>query len=75
MIDQEKPPHLHLAPLCLSRPAGGAVRPAAARRKPTLVLLLKPGAHKVGVVGETAALELEKAGEVVSFPSIHPEKG
>lgn len=77
MIDywSGKPPHLHLAPLCLSRPAGGAVRPAAARWKPTLVLLLKPGAHKVGVVGETTALELEEAGEAISFPSIHPEKG
>lgn len=62
-----KAPHLHLAPLCLSRPAGGAVCPAAARWKLTLVLLLKPGAHKVGVVGETTALELEEAGTVVSF--------
>lgn len=72
MIDywSGKSPHLHFAPLCLSRPAGGAVRPAAARWKPTLVLFLKPGAHKVGVVGETTALELEEAGEAISFPSI-----
>lgn len=39
----------------------------------TLVLLLKPGAHKVGVVGETTALELEGAGRAISLPSVHPE--
>lgn len=59
-------PHLHVAPLRLARPAGGDVRPAAARRQITSVLLLKLGAHKVGVVGETAALELEEGGKVFS---------
>lgn len=65
-------PHLHFAPLCLARPTGGAVCPAAVGWQITFVLLLKPGAHKVGVVGETTALELEKAGTAVSIPSVHP---
>lgn len=48
------------------------MRPAAARRQKTFVLLLKPGAHKVAVVGEATALELEEAGRAVSVPSIPP---
>lgn len=51
--------HLHVAPLCLAMSAGGAVCPAAARRQITVVLLLKLGAQKVSVVGETTTLELE----------------
>lgn len=63
--------HRHVAPLCLSRPAGGALCPAVAWWQITFVLLLKPGAHKVGIVGETAC-ELEGAGTAASIPSIPP---
>lgn len=52
--------HLDVAALGLSRAAGGAVGPAAAGRQNASVLLLELGAHKVGVVGEAAAVQLDE---------------
>lgn len=52
--------HLHVAALGLSRAAGGAVGPATAGRQNASVLLLELGTHKVGVVGEAAALQLDE---------------
>lgn len=51
--------HLDVAALGLSRAAGGAVGPAAAGRQNASVLL-ELGAHKVGVVGEAAAVQLDE---------------
>lgn len=55
--------HLNRAALRFVLAAGGAVGPAAAGRQVTVVH------HKVGVVSETAALQLEEDGNIITTSS------